>query len=308
MNTLVSVIIPTHNRSQLLVRAVNSVLSQTYSNLECIVVDDASTDDTQKVIQQFTDPRIIYLRHKVNKHASGSRNTGIEKAKGDLIAFLDDDDEWLPEKLEKQVHLLENLPAKYGMVYCWMDFYRNGEIFAKRHPTYRGFIFDQVLDNQRIGNSSTLLVRKEVIETIGGFDESLPRGNDGDFIRRVCLNYQVEVVEEVLLKYYADSPNRITSKWDKQGIEAAITGHQVKLSKFKEELLKYPNQEAQILATIGHLYSKKNNWLMSLSYWYRAFLKDPQSSVIKSYGQQSFLIFIRYLKFSLKKVINPKQQ
>jgi glycosyltransferase involved in cell wall biosynthesis len=305
MNSLVSVIIPTHNRSQLLVRAVHSVLSQTYSNLECIIVDDASTDDTQKIIQQFTDPRLIYLRHQVNKHASASRNTGINQAKGDLIAFLDDDDEWLPTKLEKQVHLLESLPREYGMVYCWVDFYRNGEVFAKRHPTYRGFIFDKVLDDQRIGNSSTLLVRKEVIEKIGGFDESLPRGNDGDFIRRVSLNYQVEVVEEVLLKYYTDSVDRITSTWDHQGIQSAIKSQTIKLSKFKEELVKHPSKKASILASVAYYHSLDQNWLISFFYWYRALLKDPQSTVVKSYGKKSLLVFIVKLKTLIKKLIKP---
>lgn len=106
----VSVIIPTHNRQRLVSRAVRSVLNQTYEDLECIVVDDASSDGTPQVIQTIEDERLVYLRHDRNRGASGARNTGIRAAKSSLIAFLDDDDEWLPEKLVKQVPLLKALP------------------------------------------------------------------------------------------------------------------------------------------------------------------------------------------------------
>ena len=133
---LVSVIIPTRNRVEMLCRAVNSVLSQTFDNLECIVVDDESHDNTEKVINSFEDDRLKYFRHEKNKGASAARNTGIRQSQGEFIAFLDDDDEWLDEKLEKQVNLLENLPSKYGMVYCWMDYYDNiGTIIHNHHPT-----------------------------------------------------------------------------------------------------------------------------------------------------------------------------
>ena len=122
MSPLVSVIIPTHNRADLVPLAIQSVLQQTYTNLECIVVDDASTDNTEETVRTIIDERIIYLRHENNKHASAARNTGIKYARGEFIAFLDDDDEWLPTKLEKQVPFLLNLHEKVGMIYCWMDY------------------------------------------------------------------------------------------------------------------------------------------------------------------------------------------
>ena len=94
MKELVSVVIPTHNRGDLLPRAIRSVLQQTYLNLQCIVVDDASTENTAQVVYQFEDDRLVYLFHESNRGASAARNTGIAHAKGKLIAFLDDDDEW----------------------------------------------------------------------------------------------------------------------------------------------------------------------------------------------------------------------
>ena len=103
---LISVVIPTYNRKHLLQKAIASVLNQTYSNFELIVVDDCSTDSTEHFMKSLSDKRIRYIKHEKTKHASASRNTGIQLSKGEFIAFLDDDDRWLPTKLEKQLKLL----------------------------------------------------------------------------------------------------------------------------------------------------------------------------------------------------------
>src|SRR5258705_13939604 len=102
----VSVVIPTHNRSEFLRSAIASVLGQTYQDFELIVVDDASTDSTAEVVVSFNDSRIKFIRHQTNQGGSAARNTGIRASKCDYIAFLDDDDEWSPRKLSKQVEVL----------------------------------------------------------------------------------------------------------------------------------------------------------------------------------------------------------
>ena len=166
---LVSVIIPSHNRAVLLPRAVESVLAQTYSNLEVIIVDDASSDSTPAVMADLVkrDPRVRYFRHETNRYASAARNTGIASARGELIAFLDDDDEWLPEKLAKQVPVMLSASPEVGMVYCWMDYYDGrGNIVSETHPTLKGWVFGQMLDRPRIGGCPTLLVRREVVEVV----------------------------------------------------------------------------------------------------------------------------------------------
>ncbi len=253
---LVSVIIPTHNRANLAHRAIESVLAQTYSNLECIVVDDASTDRTEDTIRAIKDDRLVYVRHKENKHASAARNTGISRYRGDLVAFLDDDDEWLPTKLERQVTLLQSLSEKYGMVYCWMDYFdQEGKLLHEHHPTLKGYVFPYLLDAQRLGGCPTLLVRHSVIERIGGFDETLPRGNDGDFIRRVCQKYEVDFVPEVLVKVHMGHGKKRIGDYDKEGIQNAITGEQAKLEKFSKELEGLPNIHASILLKIANHYS-----------------------------------------------------
>ena len=147
---LVSVILPTFNRAKLLSRAINSVLKQSYYNLECIVVDDGSIDNTEKVVKSINDNRIVYLKHNYNKHASAARNTGIAKSKGKFIAFLDDDDQWLPKKLEKQISLIQKLPPSVGLIYCWMDYYNNEKLIHKHRPKLRGSVFPMVLDKVEI--------------------------------------------------------------------------------------------------------------------------------------------------------------
>jgi glycosyltransferase involved in cell wall biosynthesis len=290
---LVSVIIPTHNRSDLLPKAICSVLRQTYTNLECIVVDDASTDDTERVVQQLADERLVYLRHETNQGASATRNTGIAHAKGDFIAFLDDDDEWLPTKLEKQVPHIQSLPASVGMVYCWMDYYDDqGRLVIEHHPTYRGYVFPYVLDQQRIGGCPTLLVRRPVIEKVGSFDESLPRGNDGDFIRRVCLKYEVDFIPEVLVKVrVGHGHERITSKLDTDGVWYAIKSQEIKLAKFKNELPKYPKQEANILASIGYYYSLLPDWKTCVHFFSRAVGKSATSRGVYAHMLRSLKNF-----------------
>ena len=117
----VSVVIPTHNRAEWLPRAVASVLAQTWTDFELLIVDDHSTDETPALIARFADRRIRSFRHERNMGQSKALNTGIEHARGEYVAFLDDDDEWLPGKLAAQVALLDAAPPEVGLVYCWRD-------------------------------------------------------------------------------------------------------------------------------------------------------------------------------------------
>ena len=277
MTSTVSVIIPTFNREKLLKRSIKSVLNQTYPNLECLVVDDGSTDNTKDVIMNFNDNRINYIKHKLNKHASAARNTGIQAAKGDYIAFLDDDDEWLPEKLKKQVYLLEQSSINIGLVYCWMTYLIGEKELYNYTPTLKGYIFNDMLDKQAIGNSSTLLVRRNIIGEIGGFDESLPRGNDGDFIRRVCRKYEVDYVPEVLVKVYTGHGNQRISSNNKESIKNAIKGEKIKFSKFHKELNALPEQKSNIYTHIGNHYAALRHFKSAFRYYLKAIIASPKN-------------------------------
>lgn len=281
MEPLVSVVIPTHNRKLLAVRAVKSVLAQSYQNLECIVVDDASTDGTQQDLLGIPDARLKVFRNETSKHASATRNVGITNAKGNFIAFLDDDDEWLPSKLARQIDLFQRSSAKVGLVYCWLDYYDGqGRLVKHYHPQLKGYIFGDVFDEQRIGNCSTLVVTRAAVDKVGGFDESLPRGNDGDFIRRVCHEFEVEYVPEVLVKCHIDHGfERITSV-SRQGVLNAINSHQVKLRKFSADLARYPTQAAGIYAQLGEAYFQLREYRHG-AYWFaKAIMRRPASGAI----------------------------
>lgn len=277
---IVSVILTTFNRAELLPRVIDSVLHQTFTGFELLIVDDFSQDQTSEIIRTFNDDRIKYVRHGENRGLSAARNTGIFHAIGEYIAFLDDDDEWIPTKIEKQVRHIQRLPESVGMVYCWMNYHEGNRVVSERHPKLRGNIFMYVLENQPLGNGSTFLVRRSVINNIGGFDETLNRGIDGDFVRRVCLKYEVDFVPEVLVKYNIGHGYKRITIFDEQGIRNALKGERIKLVKFKKELSKYPRQSSSIYAIIAYHYSQLGDWQNSLTFYRKAIITCPFSAKV----------------------------
>lgn len=191
---LVSVVIPTYNRASLLRRALQSVFTQTFTSLEIICVDDASSDNTEEVVKACADPRLRYIRHATNRGGSAARNTGIRAATGDYIAFLDDDDEWLPEKIERQLKVLET----YDAVLCSAK-------VTSAQPSEIAGVRAVVLDDFRtspyaVGGTGVLMAKAKVLrETL--FDESLPRCQDWDLFIRIAHKYRIGFLDERLLKY-----------------------------------------------------------------------------------------------------------
>ena len=152
-----------------------------------------------------------------------------------------------------QVSLLNNCPESTGLVYCWMDYRnKNNEITATIKPALKGYIFGNVLDKQRVGGCPTLLIRKSVISKCGLFDESLLRGNDGDFIRRICLQYEVDLIPEVLVNVKTDHGMKRISDNNKSGLNASLISYTSRLEKFKNILHKYPIQTSNIYASIAY--------------------------------------------------------
>lgn len=201
---LVSAVIPTYNRSGFVRIAVGTAVAQTYpaSGLEIIVVDDGGTDDTEQVLARELGSRVRYMR-KENGGVSEARNFGMKAARGAYIALLDDDDEWLPTKIERQVELLEKRPD-IGMVITdveRMDEDRKGfEIFRRREFIPEdGWVLRHVLRNPALAPASAMF-RREVFETVGGFDKSLRTAEDLDFHLRVALRYQEAVIAEPLTR------------------------------------------------------------------------------------------------------------
>lgn len=279
---LVSVVIPTYNRAGLLQRAIDSVLAQTYENLEIIVVDDASTDNTQDVVTSYDDPRVTYICHETNRHGSAARNTGIEAADGEYVAFLDDDDEWYPEKLERQVATLQDAAEDVGMVYCWSDVYAeaadSGRI-ATNKPTLHGDIFDETLSSNPIGATSTLLIRADVLEEINGFDEDLERGQDSDLIRRVSANHHVDYVSDVLARRWVHDNERIQDE-GVENLHASIDCRKKTLNTFSAYLATAPERKAEIQCKIARTYAQTGEWRSCLEWSLSAIRTAPRSQSV----------------------------
>jgi glycosyltransferase involved in cell wall biosynthesis len=208
----VSVVVPTFNRADLLGRAVASALTQTRQDIEVLVVDDGSTDETASVVADFRDPRVRLIRHEKTLGACAARNTGIRAAGGTYIAFLDSDDEWAPTKLDRQIAALENsdLPMA-GMVTCGEETTRSDGQSSILLPRRKGWIFHDLLRQRHIGcRTSNLLVRKSILEKHDiRFDTNLAARQDWDFVAQIARVCQMEIVRERLSTIHLHDGERV---------------------------------------------------------------------------------------------------
>lgn len=226
----VSVIIPTYNRAHLLLpRAVKSVLNQTFTDFELIIVDDASTDNTKEVVESFNDSQIRYMRHEQNKGGGAARNTGIEKARGEFIAFLDSDDEWMKEKLERQIAAFSQANPRIGFIFCGMKtntILNSSSYVSITSPTVYGDISTDVLTGILGCHLSGLMVRRSTIVAIGGFDPILASSQDWDLMIRLSQISLVSSVPDILAVYHKHESHSIT-----RNLEALIAGRERILNK-----------------------------------------------------------------------------
>lgn len=197
---LVSVILPTHNRADLLPRAVQSVLGQSYRNLELWVIDDASTDDTQAVLRQFSDSRLQIIRHEVSRRAGAARNSGLRHARGTLLAFQDDDDIWLAQKLERQVAHLLSQPAEVGLNVCgFLRLYQHNAHRVGGAAQFSELRFDRgMVGDFSLAATPCWLLRRELLDRVGGFDETLPLWEDWELLARLSQHCRLAHIDEPL--------------------------------------------------------------------------------------------------------------
>lgn len=206
---MISVVIPTFNRSELLSRSVKSVIAQTYKDWELIVVDDGSTDDTDTVMREFTrsDRRIRFLAAPHSGSPPKVRNIGVRESTGEFIAFLDSDDEWLPDKLEQQLALIAPSKGKTALITCDSIIRTKNSDSIYANPT-SGNHLDQILWGPLISIGSTLLIRASVIRQFGGFDETLGLVEDWDLPFRILqAGHHAEIVHKPLAICYVHENN-----------------------------------------------------------------------------------------------------
>lgn len=212
MNSIdVSVIIPTYKRSEDIIRAVDSVLNQTIKSFEVIVIDDNGLDTeegkkTAIAMEKYkNDPKVIYIQHQRNKNGSAARNTGIRVAKGRYISFLDDDDAYMPERLEKMIKKMDSLDESWGACYTGYVKHRQNGIDQFSAETAEGDLFVQALMRSLyIGTGSNLFFRRETIHEIGYFDESFKRNQDLEYLVRVLEKYRIAYVPGILMEAFFD--------------------------------------------------------------------------------------------------------
>ena len=195
---LVSVVIPTYERSQFLEGAIQTALGQTYENIEVIVVDDGSSEQySDKIVSDYSD-NVNCLQHEENKGLSAARNTGIRESGGEFVAFLDDDDRWHKTKLARQVEALKQ-DQTVGLATCLVAAITpDNELVHCETSAPSGDCSETILSGNSIGTPSRILVRQDCFKDIGCFDESLPTKQDWDFYIRLCQNWRVAAVEDHL--------------------------------------------------------------------------------------------------------------
>ena len=248
----VSVVIPTYNRAHLVGDAIRSVLRQTYTDYEIVVVNDGSTDNTEDVVNGFQDDGIRYVRHAQNRGLSAARNTGIGEARGEFIAFLDDDDEWLPEKLEKQFTLLEGADNSTGVVYTstWRIMKHRSLLFPQNFiAKTQGDISEDILEHHFVGPSS-VLIRKSCFERVGLLDEKLFFAGDWDLVIRLAQHYRFLFAKEMLV-ISRQQPDSATAE---RFIPSQIEGVEDLFSKHHGLFSKNRTATANIHRMLGGLY------------------------------------------------------
>lgn len=197
----VSVIIPTRNRGVFLGAALKSVLAQGYGDFEVVVVDDGGAPGSVASVESCADPRVRLLRHSERRGGAAARNSGIAATQAPYVAFLDDDDEWYPDKLERQVALIQSQPEPLGAIYTGYDIVEQGRKVGQIIPCQSGRLALSLLAGNLIGSTSSVLVRRCALDAIGGFDERLASFQDYDLWLRLARDWQFDFIAAPLLKY-----------------------------------------------------------------------------------------------------------
>lgn len=295
-----SIIIITKNRSHLLSLALQSALGQTFQSYEIVIVDVTSSDETEYVVRDFDDKRIVYIRENEDRGISASRNLGIRQSKGEFIAFLDDDDLWLPEKLEKQLSIMNHNP-EVGVVYtaAWKINEDGCIISLMNAPFLKGKILPKILEKNYVGGCSTVLVRKECIEKAGLFDEDFFFGEDHDLWVRLAKHCQFDYIKEPVVLYRVHMRS-VTKSSD---LSRLLAAHELFYNKHVKDLLANKKALAAWCYYSGRLSFDCGNETQGRKELVRAIVYDPSAvhyyaRLFSSFFGQRFFALASELIFS----------
>lgn len=289
---LVSVIMTTYRRQpEIVLRAIKSIKAQTYPSLEIIVVDDSPKSyelraDVRDAILNMADIR--YLAHEENLGACAARNTGLQASNGAYVAFLDDDDEWLPEKIEKQIRLFSE--DTVGLVYCG-NYIRNdinGSMRREPMKNCSGMIYEKLILENFIGSTSFPLIRKDYLVQIGGFDPLMRSAQDFDVWLRMARKWEVRCVPEPLVVYHVHGEERITTN-----PLLRISGQKRIIEKNAEFLQQHKNAKLLRQIKLAPEYASNKQLGKAMWIWFTNSIQRPLSI------QSNVLILYRVLQNAL---------
>ena len=247
---LVSIVLPTYNRAHSVSKAIDSVLNQTFTDFELIIVDDGSSDQTKNIINTFNDPRLSYIQHKHNKGVSAARNTGIELSKGKWVTFQDSDDEWHSQKLEKTCAVAEKSDEKTSIIYCayYKVYPRKSYLIpSQKEINKEGDLYLELLKGNFIPTPA-ILVRKTCFDDIGVFDTSFTTLEDWDLLLRLAKCYKFKFISDPLLfSHY--TPHGVNESPAKQSLAA----FELIFEKNYQAYMNNPVAHSQIKYQMGHL-------------------------------------------------------
>ena len=301
-NPTVSVIIPTYNRAHLMGRSIQSVLNQTYQDFELIIVDDGSTDNTDDIIKEFQkkDGRIKYIRHEKNKGGSAARNTGIKAARGEYVAFQDSDDEWLLEKLEKQMRIFKDVSAEVGIVYTDMWRICGGEKTYWHSPVIKpkdGIVYNQALDRfMELGTGigiQSAIIRRKCFNIVGMFDEAFHRFIDLELFIRLSKYYHFYHINEPLVNYY-NTENGISSN---NG--ALIEAYELIFKKYSNNIVKNRKSLAKYQYLVGNILCQNDKMTQGRAYLLKAVklyplnIKYLVAAFVSLFGESAYRKVVR---------------
>lgn len=270
---LVSVITVTYNRGKLLGRCMKSVLEQTYRNIEYIVIDGGSDDETDAVVASFqNDSRLRYVKLNENRKVFQNYNYGASLANGELLAYLDSDDEYLPNKIEKQVNQIMLLPNDYGMVYCWMTYFdssKDNALIRVHGAKLKGLVPLEASIRPTVSGLPTLLIRKTAFDSCGGFDEKAEMTTDWEFCARFCHYWKVDYLPESLVNVYVNHVyERLSTKmrYNRTLLKARIAMHEHYLEEFSDTFDKRPGSRWYNYKSLAFFSLKDRNFEKVLQY------------------------------------------
>lgn len=308
---LVSVIIPAYNAESFIERTLQSVLDQTYQNIEVLVVDDGSCDRTPEIVRLIAqqDPRVVLLQQS-NFGVAAARNLAIQMAKGEFIAPIDADDIWYPDNIEKQVCCIVQSGPLIGFVYSWsLEINEEDDLSGGFHvATYRNNVYLRLLHHDFLGHASATLIRRACFEAVGGYDCSLrEKGAQGcedwDVYLRIAERYLVNVVPEFLVGY------RRSNSSMSHNSESMAKSHELVLRTALEQHPEIPSQVFQwsmsnFCVYLAHQNCQAKQYRISQIWLYRAFILDWTMVILRP---DLYLLLAYYFIGLLSASIKPSQ-